>query len=73
MVLSFLNCGGVSFFSSSSPFRLSSSMMITTTQEVVAEHPDAITLFAILLFALLLAPATVPGQVGISQAQGQNT
>ena len=48
-------------------------MMITTTQEVVAGHPDAITLFAILLFALLLAPATVPGQVGISQAQGQNT
>ena len=34
-------------------------------QEVVAETPDALTLFAVLLFALLLAPATVPGQVGV--------
>ena len=34
-------------------------------QEVISSHPDAITLFAVLLLALLLAPATIPGQVGI--------
>ena len=38
---------------------------MTPNQEVVAETPDALTLFAVLLFALLLAPATVPGQVGV--------
>ena len=35
-------------------------------QEVISSHPDAITLFAVLLLALLLAPATIPGQVGIN-------
>ena len=35
-------------------------------QEVGSSHPDAITLFAVLLLALLLAPATIPGQVGIN-------
>merc|ERR1712018_319208 len=31
-------------------------------KEVVSAHPNAIALFAVVLLALLLAPATIPGQ-----------
>ena len=42
-------------------------------QEVISSHPDAITLFAVLLLALLLAPATIPGQVGINASDHLHT